>query len=109
MKRGNKHTLPRGSQGCGTDAAYQRHIGAGEKPCPPCSEAHAAVQRQPEALQARRDYDKARVYTNTRMRDLYPEQWQEIFDEERKKIIFDRQWAEAVSEYLSAVKRWGEM
>lgn len=104
MKRGNKHTLPRGSQGCGTDAAYQRHIGAREKPCPPCSEAHAALQRQPEVVQARRDYDKAKAHTQTRMRELHPEEWQAIFEEERKKIIFDRQWAEAVTKYLDTAE-----
>lgn len=102
MKKGTKR-LPNGSQGCGTDAAYQRHMAAGEKPCGPCSKAHYDVQHQPEAIQARRDYDKARVHTHTRMRELHPEEWQEIFEAERSRIVADREWEEAIGLYTEWV------
>jgi hypothetical protein len=31
--------------GHGTDSGYQRHIKAGEPPCRPCKDAHAAYMR----------------------------------------------------------------
>ena len=30
---------------CGTNAAYMRHLRKGERPCPPCSDAHAKTNR----------------------------------------------------------------
>src|SRR6185503_14007485 len=96
MKRGTKR-LPLGSQGCGTDAGYQRHRAAGEEPCKPCSQAHYDVQHQPEVIQNRRDYDKAR------MRELHPQEWQEIFEEERSKVVFDREWEAALETYTEWV------
>lgn len=78
-----KEKLPRGSQGCGTDAAYRRHIVAKERPCQACSEAHAALQQEPHYKQMRKDYDAVRVRTRTRFRWMHPHEWTEIFEEER--------------------------
>ncbi len=103
MKKGTKRP-PNGSQGCGTDAGYQRHVAATEDPCEACRDAHRELQRQPEVVQARRDYDKARVHTNTRMRELHSEEWQEIFDAERSKIVFDREWEAALGLYTEWVE-----
>lgn len=38
---------------CGTDAAYQRHRSAGERPCEECRAAHAAVMAESNRNRAR--------------------------------------------------------
>lgn len=37
--------MTRQLQPCGTEAAYKRHVRAGEPPCPECSSAHRREQR----------------------------------------------------------------
>lgn len=44
--QGRKRLGPRPEFGCGTPAAYRRHLRHGETPCEPCRQAHARQQAE---------------------------------------------------------------
>ena len=48
IRRSRKRAAERGYAPCGTRAAYQRHVEAGEKPCAACREANGNVRRASE-------------------------------------------------------------
>ena len=65
---------------CGTVAAYQRHIRAGEKPCDPCAEASRVY-----ATTKRGGYGRARIRACTRLAHAHLEEFLRLFDEELAK------------------------
>jgi hypothetical protein len=74
----------------GTQLGYQKHIKRQEEACTPCKEAHAADQRQyknsdkPGAVRDRaRQRAIARSYV--RLRNLFPIEFEAIYQDEKKK------------------------
>lgn len=67
-------------QPCGTQAAYQRHIRARERPCGPCAEANRAYSGT-----KRGGYGRARSRACTRLAHAHPEEFLRLFDEELAK------------------------
>ncbi|MGQ7788731.1 hypothetical protein [Nesterenkonia sp. K-15-9-6] len=66
--------MSRAPKPCGTEAAYRRHLRAGEEPCQECKRAAA------HARDARRDKTKAQSRANTTMQSLLSE----VFTQRRR-------------------------
>jgi hypothetical protein len=73
----------------GTNAGYDRHRAAGDKPCDACREAHNAYIRQwratrqsPEAGKARNRYEAARSRALTRLSRAHREEYEALLRDE---------------------------
>lgn len=74
---------------CGTRNGYLRHRGCREKACGPCKAANAAYRRANFSRPNRdrnRNYQRAMRAANKRLRDLYPQEWQRLYEDEMAKI-----------------------
>ncbi|GAA4626822.1 hypothetical protein GCM10023196_036640 [Actinoallomurus vinaceus] len=87
-------------QGCGTPAAYERHLSKGEEPCPPCRRANSEVTRSRPSYKA---YEKAAYQARKRLAATHKEELRTLTARERLRT--DRSPHNARGRALSTLVR----